>query len=219
VVRDWPDNLIYDLEMGRDVSYGLEYRSTPLPNIWPAYPLALRAFQLRPCDIRVVILGQDPYPQPGKATGLAFSIPSGWPKINSSIKNIIDEVYRDTGQLIDPTLESWHAQGVFLINTRLTVESNKPMSHAGIGWEPLIKDVLIYLDSLDQPIIFLAWGREAQKMLKDIARHPVLKTSHPCKFSAHRGFKGCGHFSAVNKYLLERGSVPIQWGQSPDRVR
>lgn len=166
---------------------------------------------LRPEQISVVILGQDPYPTRGKAVGRSFGLPHGWPKINSSILNIKNRVEETQGGKLDLTLESWQNQGVLCLNTRLTVIEGKPMSHAGIGWEKFVKSILVQLDSLPNPPVLLLWGAEAQKMAHGLKNCPQLKTSHPCKFSAHRGFLKMNHFSETNEILASRGQSPIKW--------
>ena len=183
-------------------------------SILPARSLVYRALEeLAPSDIHVVIVGQDPYPTKGKAIGRAFAVPYHWPKINSSLENILKEIERTEGaRPKDLTFQRWVDQGVLLLNTRLTVEEGRPMSHSGLGWEKVTAAVLRHLDGLENPPIVLAWGREARLMAKANSGHSVvLESSHPCKFSAHRGFKGCGHFSKVNELLIKRGGRAINW--------
>lgn len=178
----------------------------PAPNKWFA------AFEGLSLDkVKVVILGQDPYPTKGKAVGRAFGLPKGWPKINSSIENIRDVVESTQGGKLDLTLESWQKQKVLLLNTRLTVIEGKPMSHAGIGWEEFVAEVLTYLNELSKPPVLMLWGAEAQKFEKYASNCIKFKTSHPCKFSAHRGFLKMDHFTEVNKCLVARGQTPIRW--------
>lgn len=180
----------------------------------PPRPLVFRALEeILPQDVRVVILGQDPYPSKNKAIGRAFAVPYHWPKINSSLENILKEIERTEGRRPkDLTFQKWVDQGVLLLNTRLTVEEEKPMSHAGMGWEILTGKVLEHLDSLPNPPIVLAWGREARlHAKKHMKKSIILETSHPCKFSAHLGFSGCGHFRKVNEILRAKGLEEIRW--------
>ncbi len=183
-----------------------------IDQVLPPEDLIFRAFELTEFkDVKVVILGQDPYPLRGKATGLSFGVPNGWPKINSSLENVLNEV-RASYSLnpIDLSMESWARQGVLMLNTRLTVLEGKPMSHAGIGWEKFTKRVLQELSDSNPNIIYMLWGREAQKAARHV-KGIKLETSHPCKFSGHRGFQGCAHFSRANAQLLALGESAIDW--------
>lgn len=183
-----------------------------IDRVLPSEDLIFRAFELTKFDdVKVVILGQDPYPTRDKAIGLSFGVPVGWPTINSSLKNIINETTSCFGRAsADLSMESWARQGVLMLNTRLTVLEGKPMSHAGIGWEKFTKRVLQELSDSNPSIIYMLWGREAQKAARHV-KGIKLETSHPCKFSAHRGFKGCRHFSRANAELLALGESAIDW--------
>lgn len=168
-----------------------------------------------PEETRVVILGQDPYHTRGKANGLAFGIhPAFEGPRNSSILNISLELKRSTGQqLTDWTLESWAKQGVLLLNTRLSVKEGSPLSHDGIGWEDLVYSLLreVIQTTREKPVLWLVWGTQALKSVGPLllpATHPALFTSHPCSFSASRGFLGCGHFT-------HELASKIIWGESP----
>ena len=184
------------------------------------YPSAvLRALDLTPFDaVRVVILGQDPYHGAGQAEGLAFSVPPGQ-RIPPSLRNIHVELQRDLG-LPAPDhghLGGWARQGVLLLNTTLTVEDASPGSHAGCGWEALTGEIVQALASDSKPKVFLLWGAHAQ--LHGLAlrgsTHAVLASNHPSPLAARRApvpFIGNGHFSAVNRHLLERGRGAIDWG-------
>lgn len=190
-----------------------------LPNmedVLPPVELTYKAYEMvHPDKVKVVVLGQDPYDTPGKATGLAFGMPKDWKKINSSFDNIRNECYRDTNQWIeDISLEPWAKQGVLLTNTRLTVASNKPMSHAGYGWEVFTGAVLKSLNKQKRQIAFVLWGSQAKKWGKLITNpwHHKFEASHPCKFSAHVSFKGCSHFSQVNEFLERTNQKQIRWG-------
>jgi uracil-DNA glycosylase len=182
------------------------------------YPPASRIFAAldrTPFDqVRVVILGQDPYHGPGQAHGLCFSVPTGVPP-PPSLLNIFQELTRDLG-LPRPAhgcLDSWADQGVLLLNAVLTVEAGKPGSHAGRGWEAFTDAVIESLNQQREGIVFMLWGSYAQKKgaLIDRVRHCVLRAPHPSPLSAYRGFIGCGHFSTANRYLGARGGAGIDW--------
>lgn len=165
-----------------------------------------------PGAARVVILGQDPYPTPGRATGLAFAFPPGDPP-RDSLRNILAELRADTrATRPDGDLSGWARQGVLLLNAVLTVPLGQPGGHAGWGWEPLVAQVLARAAAA-RPLAFVLWGRPAQKLAgaPDPARHLVLASPHPSPLSAHRGFFGSRPFSTVNRWLAARGEVPIDW--------
>jgi len=165
-------------------------------------------------DLKVVILGQDPYHNDGQAQGLAFSVPKGF-KLPPSLKNIYKELYQDLN--IEPSstgdLSTWAEQGVLLLNTVLTVEKNKPNSHKNSGWQEFTDAVLQKISHQKEGIIFVLWGNEAIKKEKllDAQKHFVLKSTHPSPFSAHAGFFGSKPFSKINGYLAAQGKVPINW--------
>ncbi len=165
-------------------------------------------------DVKVVIIGQDPYHQPGQAHGMCFSVRDGV-RIPPSLRNIYKEINRDLGIPIPNTgyLLPWAKQGVLLLNTILTVRQDQPMSHANKGWETFTDNVLKKLNEREEPIIFLLWGAPARKKASLITNknHVILETVHPSPLSANYGFLGCGHFSKVNKLLQERGEKPVDW--------
>lgn len=166
-------------------------------------------------DVKVVILGQDPYHGPGQAHGLCFSVLPGV-KTPPSLKNMYKELARDIPGFNVPEhgyLTQWAEQGVLLLNTVLTVEQGQAHSHAKIGWERFTDAVIAQLNEHRSDIVFLLWGSHAQKKGKmiDTNRHHILKTTHPSPLSAHRGFLGCGHFSATNHILEQQGHQPINW--------
>jgi uracil-DNA glycosylase len=185
------------------------------------YPAAVfRALELTaPADVRVVIVGQDPYHGPGQAHGLAFSVADGQ-RPPPSLRNMLREVESDTGlpSQCRGDLSAWAKQGVLLLNTSLTVEGGTPQSHAGRGWERLTDALLEHVAAQPQPVVFLLWGAAAQRKrpLVDERRHRVLTANHPSPLSARRGpepFIGCRHFSKVNQLLAEvrPGLPPIRW--------
>lgn len=189
----------------------LAERLADAPTWQPADPF--RALRLTPRDkTRVIILGQDPYPTPGRATGLAFSFPPDTaPK--HSLKNILTELSNDTGQTKpDGDLTSWATQGVLLLNTVLTVPLNQTNGHKGWGWEPLVTQILQATAS-DGPRAFVLWGAPAHKLCTTLPRanHLFLTSPHPSPLSAHRGFFGSRPFSAINTWLETQGQPAIDW--------
>ena len=168
--------------------------------------------------VKVVILGQDPYHGPGQAHGLCFSVRPGVPT-PPSLGNIYAEIERDLGhpRPRHGCLLSWAEQGVLLLNAVLTVESGLPASHQGKGWELFTDAIIDLLNREREGLVFMLWGSYAQSKgrLIDARRHLVLKAPHPSPLSAHRGFIGCGHFSAANRYLAARGEAEIDWRLPP----
>lgn len=166
-------------------------------------------------DVKVVILGQDPYHGPSQAHGLCFSVLPGV-AVPPSLVNIYKELYRDIPGFEIPKhgyLLSWAEQGVLLLNTVLTVEAGKAHSHASLGWETFTDRVIASLNESRDGLVFLLWGNHAQKKGQYIDRqkHHVLMAPHPSPLSAHRGFLGCGHFSKTNQYLADAGTTQINW--------
>lgn len=165
-------------------------------------------------DVRVVILGQDPYHGPGQAHGLCFSVPREVP-VPPSLVNIFKEIEADTG--IAPPghgcLQAWAKQGVLLLNSVLTVEQGRAGAHQGKGWERFTDRVIHVLNEQREGVVFLLWGAYAQRKgaFIDESRHLVLKAPHPSPLSAHRGFFGCRHFSRANAYLEGRGERAVDW--------
>jgi uracil-DNA glycosylase len=165
-------------------------------------------------EVRVVVLGQDPYHGPGQAHGLSFSVKPGVP-FPPSLLNIFKEIKADIGTAIPPSgdLTRWAHQGVFLLNATLTVRANQAGSHQGQGWETFTDEVIRVINRHQDHVVFMLWGAYAQKKaeLIDQKRHLVLKAPHPSPLSAYRGFLGCNHFSLANQFLLEKGKSPINW--------
>ena len=165
-------------------------------------------------EVKVVILGQDPYHGPNQAHGLSFSVPHG-EKIPPSLRNIYKEIGDDIA-VAAPThgnLESWASQGVLLLNSVLTVEAGQAGSHQGRGWERFTDAIIEIVSHHAEHVVFMLWGSYAQKKgaVIDSAKHCVLKAPHPSPLSAHRGFLGCKHFSKANAYLSDRGRTAIDW--------
>ncbi len=183
--------------------------------VFPAAEDIFNAFHLTPLSqVKVVILGQDPYHNDGQAHGLCFSV-KPTVDIPPSLVNIYKELQEDLGCRIPNNgyLVKWAKQGVLLLNTVLTVQAHQANSHRGIGWEEFTDAVISAVDALDRPVVFLLWGRPAQsKMaLLHIPRHLILEAPHPSPLSAYRGFFGCRHFSQTNAFLQEHGLSPIDW--------
>ncbi|WP_414980817.1 uracil-DNA glycosylase [Congregibacter sp.] len=186
--------------------------------IYPPPEQVFSAFELTPPQkVRVVILGQDPYHNPGQAHGLCFSVNSGTP-VPPSLGNVLRELQADLGFSLplQACLNEWAGQGVLLLNTVLTVERNCPGSHQGKGWERFTDRVIRLLSQSDQPLVFMLWGAQAQKKggAIDVSKHCVLTTSHPSPLSAYRGFLGCGHFSKANTFFHSQGLPAIDWSLS-----
>ena len=166
-------------------------------------------------DVKVVILGQDPYHNVNQAHGLSFSVLPSQTEIPPSLQNIYKELQDDCGCYIPNNgyLEKWARQGVLLLNAVLTVEAHRANSHKGKGWETFTDAVIQILNKQDRPIVYLLWGVPAQKKAEVLnnPKHLVLKAPHPSPLSAYRGFFGCKHFSKANTFLEEHGITPIDW--------
>jgi uracil-DNA glycosylase len=220
---------------GKSLGHFLSDRLAAGAKIYPARPFHALELTALP-DVRVVILGQDPYHGAGQAHGLAFSVLPGR-QTPPSLRNISKELARDvaarspapdqaracvapsaSGVALKehPSLSDWARQGVLLLNTCLTVEDAKPASHAGQGWESLTDAVIQAVNARPQPVVFMLWGSQAQakEVLIDASRHLVLTANHPSPLSANRPpkpFLGCGHFSQANAWLQEKGHKAIRW--------
>ena len=191
--------------------------------IYPKGNEYFKAFELTPFEqVRVVILGQDPYHGPGQAHGLCFSVQPGVPP-PPSLVNIYKELESDLG-LARPNhghLQHWADQGVLLLNSVLTVEQHQAASHRGRGWEEFTDAVIRQVAAKSEPVVFLLWGSYAQKKAAFVpsvetgGTHLVLQAPHPSPLSAHSGFFGCKHFSRANRFLEERGLAPIDWALPP----
>lgn len=183
--------------------------------IYPAKNNIFHAIQATPfADVKVVIMGQDPYHNPSQAHGLSFSVPAGIAKPPSLI-NIFKELQSDCGITIPNhgCLEKWAQQGVLLLNSVLTVEENKPGSHANIGWQSFTDTVIQKLNDHSERIVYLLWGSYAQKKkeLINTKKHFILSAPHPSPLSAHLGFLGCKHFSRTNEILKKAGRIMVDW--------
>jgi uracil-DNA glycosylase len=179
-------------------------------NVYPPMSQRFRALELTAfSQVKIVIIGQDPYHGEGQANGLAFSVNDGV-KVPPSLRNIFKELD------INPQngdLTAWAKQGVLMLNAVLSVEASKPASHAKLGWERITDDIICQLNKRDEPLVFMLWGAYAQKKgaLIDREKHLILETTHPSTFSAHKGFLGSGCFVKANAYLKANGLRKIDW--------
>ena len=203
----------------RELSAFLRQRKAAGARIYPPGPQIFAAFDATPFDaVKVVILGQDPYPTVHHAHGLCFSVLPGV-EIPRSLQNIYKELQADLGvpAADHGYLMPWAQQGVLLLNSVLTVEDGRAGAHQGKGWEGFTDHAIETLAREREGLVFLLWGSYAQAKGKviDTRRHRVLRAPHPSPLSAHRGFLGCGHFSATNQYLAQKGQAPIDWRLPP----
>lgn len=187
------------------------------PNaIFPEGKYIFRALDLCPLDqVKVVILGQDPYPTRGHAHGLCFSVEEHVSPLPKSLQNIYKELASDVGRPISTngSLLSWAEQGVLLLNSVLTVAEGRPESHAKRGWEQFTDAIIKVLSEREKGLVYLLWGAKAQQKASfvDSEQNLILQSVHPSPLSAHRGFFGCAHFSKTNNYLSSKGKAPIKW--------
>lgn len=183
--------------------------------IYPKGKNILKAFNLTKFnDVKVIILGQDPYHNPGQAHGLSFSVPENTPN-PPSLVNIFKELANDIQDVTinSGNLEHWAMQGVLLLNASLTVEENKPMSHSKIGWQVFTNNVIKSLSDNRENLVFILWGKFAQskEMFIDATKHLIIKSVHPSPLSAYNGFFGSKPFSKTNEYLISKNIKPIDW--------
>ena len=182
--------------------------------IYPPKELVFKVFDLPLQDIKVVILGQDPYHNPGQACGLSFSVNDGVP-LPKSLINIYKELYDDLGITPAKTgnLEKWFKQGIFLLNSVLTVEEYSPASHSNVGWQDFTDYIIETISQKNNNVVFVLWGSYARskKTLIDSSRHKIIESPHPSPLSAYRGFFGSKVFSRINSYLEEVGKKPINF--------
>lgn len=215
--NSWSRYLMPELDKPymRELFEYLQARDDAGATIYPAYKDIFNAFQLTDFnDVRVVILGQDPYHGPNQAHGLSFSVEQGI-KVPPSLLNMFKEINSDLGFEIPVTgdLTPWAQQGVLLLNSVLSVEQAKAGSHQGKGWEGFTDAVIETLSQEHKGLVFMLWGSYAQKKGKvvDASKHCILSAPHPSPLSSYRGFFGCKHFSKANDYLMGKGSHAINW--------
>lgn len=214
--NDWND-ILKDLISGDNYKKIREFLKTEYftREVYPPMEEIFNAFKLTPySNIKAVILGQDPYHEPGEAHGLCFSVRQGT-KMPPSLQNIYKELKSDlsidNGDKTD--LTPWAKQGVFLLNTTLTVRRGQANSHQNCGWTEFTDEVIKIINERQTPVVFILWGRNARnkKALIDTNRHLVLESAHPSPLSAYNGFFGCRHFSKTNDFLIKNGVPPIDW--------
>ncbi len=184
--------------------------------IYPPSDEIFTAFHLTPLkDVKVLILGQDPYHEINQAHGLSFSVPVDQEKIPPSLQNIYKELHDDLGCFIpnNGNLVKWASQGVLMLNTVLTVRAHEANSHKGHGWEQFTDAIIQAVNAKDEPVVYMLWGSPAQSKIPMLTnpKHLILKTVHPSPLSAYRGFFGCKHFSKCNEFLKSNGLAPIDW--------
>ncbi len=189
-----------------------EYATT---TVYPEGKNIFNAFNLCPLpNVKVVIIGQDPYHEPRQAHGLCFSVQDGV-EFPPSLQNIFKEIESDLGTPVPQSgnLERWARQGVFLLNSILTVRAHQAASHANKGWETFTDEVIKQISDKTENVVFMLWGNYAKVKGKviDTKKHLILNTVHPSPLSVYRGFFGCKHFSRANEYLTEHGKTPIIW--------
>ena len=211
----WADIVQIDDAIWSDLSDRVEAAYSQY-TVYPPREMLFKALQVTPPEsVRAVIIGQDPYHEPGQANGLSFSVDYdiGIPK---SLQNIYKELQTDIGLLpaSHGCLQSWADQGVLMLNSALTVEAHKAGSHKNFGWEKLTDAVITASNMLPQPIAFILWGNFAirkQVLISSAAPRCILTSAHPSPLSAYRGFFGSRPFSKVNDFLIQNGSIPVDW--------
>ena len=179
----------------------------------PAAEYVLRAFQRPLADVKVLLVGQDPYPTPGHAVGLSFSVAPDVRPLPPSLRNIFTELVADLG-VPGPTngdLSAWAGAGVMLLNRTLTVAPGVPNAHRGKGWEPITERAIRVLAERGGPLVAILWGREAQSLKPALGSVPYVESAHPSPLSTHRGFFGSRPFSSANALLVEQGGEPVAW--------
>lgn len=181
----------------------------------PAGAAVLRAFRLPLPAVRVLIVGQDPYPTPGHAVGLSFAVPPELPQPPRSLVNIATELRADLGCPPPRDLARWADEGVLLLNRVLTVRPGSPGSHRGRGWEQVTDAAVAALQARGGPLVAILWGRDAQSLTPRLAGVPIIASAHPSPLSANRGFFGSRPFSRANQALVEQGGQPVQWCATP----
>jgi uracil-DNA glycosylase len=218
MTKGWVDFITSQQEATyyKDIQAQLTARRQQGEQIYPAPDDVLRAFSLSSLsNVKVVILGQDPYHGPDQAHGLAFSVADGV-SIPPSLSNIFKELTHNFADYQPPMhgdLSHWAEQGVMLLNTVLTVTAGQANSHSELGWQTFTHAAIAHINSQCEHVVFMLWGAQAQKLatLVDSKKHCILRAPHPSPLSAHRGFFGCKHFALANQWLVQKGREPIKW--------
>ena len=215
--KSWADSLLpeFDKDYMKSLKAFLLEEKDKGKTIFPHSSLWFNALNSTPLDqVKVVILGQDPYPTPGHAHGLCFSVKPEVSPIPKSLINIFQELNDDLGiKNHNGNLQNWANQGVLLLNSVLTVEQGQPNSHQGKGWEIFTDKVISVVNALERPVVFVLWGAYAQKKgaVIDASHHLVIRAPHPSPLSAYRGFLGSRPFSKINHFLVQQGQAEINW--------
>ena len=215
--KSWADSLLpeFDKDYMKSLKAFLSAEKGKGKVIFPHSSLWFNALNSTPMDqVKVVILGQDPYPTPGHAHGLCFSVKPEVSPIPKSLINIFQELNDDLGiKNQNGNLQNWANQGVLLLNSVLTVEQGQPNSHQGKGWEIFTDKVISVVNALERPVVFVLWGAYAQKKgaVIDASHHLVIRAPHPSPLSAYRGFLGSRPFSKINHFLTQQGQAEINW--------
>ena len=219
-IEEWADIISPEaLQTAKKIAEEVQRMRNSGKDIYPEQDRIFRALELTsPKDVKVCIIGQDPYHTPGVANGLAFSVRQGQ-KLPPSLRNIFKELHDDIGCGIPQSgdLSKWAENGVLLLNTVLTVEKGKPNSHKDLGWQSFTRNIFdVCLNTLPQPVVFVLWGANAQQFAKDVQwniydNKTAIISAHPSPFSANRGFFGSRPFSKANAYLEARGVFPVCW--------
>ncbi len=215
--KSWADSLLpeFDKDYMKSLKAFLSAEKGKGKVIFPHSSLWFNALNSTPLDqVKVVILGQDPYPTPGHAHGLCFSVKPEVKPIPKSLINIFQELNDDLEiNNQNGNLQNWANQGVLLLNSVLTVEQGQPNSHQGKGWEIFTDKIIAVVNALERPVVFVLWGAYAQKKgaMIDASRHLVIRSPHPSPLSAYRGFLGSRPFSKINQFLAQQGQVEINW--------
>jgi uracil-DNA glycosylase len=211
VAKDWVDALAPMEPTLTELGVFLRAENEAGRGYLPAADAILRAFETPLADVRVLIVGQDPYPTPGDPVGLSFSVPPGHP-LPRSLQNMAKELAADTGEtLASGDLSAWQEQGVMLLNRVLTVQPGAPASHRGRGWEHFTEHAIRALVARGGPLVAVLWGRDAQSLVPTLGSVPYVASAHPSPLSASRGFFGSRPFSRVNELLAKQGAPPIGW--------
>jgi len=216
IEKSWKDKLAHEFEAEYFKELAAKVRAAYLKSVvYPPPKLVFNAFDLCPFDqVKVVIIGQDPYHGPNQAHGLCFSVQEGI-AIPPSLRNIYKEIHDDLGKNMPPSgnLDHWARQGVLLLNATLTVEKGQAGSHQGWGWERFTDAAIKKVSDEKVGVVFMLWGRYAQNkaVLIDETKHLILRAAHPSPLSAYNGWFGSKHFSQANAYLESLGKTPIDW--------